>query len=180
MGSKVIFGIIVVVIIAVTLVIFTLLKGARDSSPAGKPKNAVEETLDVKKNIAVENIVNDPLVYEGLTMEVESEINDWNTKKSFSLFKQTQGGVFNSGRGARLIVINKKDFRLPANTTGKEVGLGEIIPVHIRGKVAILTKSELEKALGVDLDSSEFALDDSQLEKWEIGAVLLADTVEKL
>lgn len=180
MGPKVIFGIIVVIVIAVALVIFTLLKGVRDSSPGGKPKNVVEETLSVKKNIAVEDIVNDPLVYEGLTVEVESEINDWDTKKSFSLFKNTQGGVFNSNKGARLIVIHKTNFKLPTNTSGKEVGLGETVAVHIRGKVVILDKDGLEKALGVDLDSPEFELDDSTREEWEIGPVLLSDSVEKL
>lgn len=180
MGPKVIFGIIVIVIIAVTLFIFTLLKGVRDSAPAGKPQNAVAEAIDTEKNIAVEDIVNDPIVYDGLTVEVESEITDWNTKKSFSLFKNTQGGVFNSDRGARLIVIHKSNFKLPADTKDSEVGLGETLAVHIRGKVVILSKVELERALDIDLDSPEFKLDDSALEDWELGPVLLSESVEKL
>jgi len=53
----------------------------------------------------VASIVNDPLAYDGLTVEIDSQISDWVTKKSFTL--GSSGGIFGGG-GQQLLVVSEK------------------------------------------------------------------------
>src|SRR3989344_5589550 len=133
MGQKSIFLAIGLIIFAVILVAFFVASRLQSGS---KTENKTQNTKSVSRNLVpVAEIVNSPLVYEGYNLEVDSEISDWVTNKSFTF-------------------------------------------VTVKGKVQILNREELQLALGVDLDGAEIALDNNNINKWGMGPVLFADTVE--
>ncbi len=174
MGHRSIFVIITLTVIAGIFGVLFLLGGAQHKQ---NKKTSVNKIVPIKKNIDTINIVKDPLVYDGLTVEVESNITDWVTKRSFTL-SATSGGVFGGER--QLLVITKKPFSLPKGVTGNGVGLGETVKVHIKGKARIMDRVELGRELDLDLDGKDIRLDDNNIANWTEGTVLLADTVERL
>ena len=173
MGQKSIFLAIGLIIFAVILVAFFVASRLQSGS---KTENKTQNTQSVSRNLVpVAEIVNSPLVYEGYNLEVDSEISDWVTNKSFTFV--TGGSTF-GGAGKQLLVIAKQPFQLPQDPDDAKVGLGEKAKVTVRGKVQILNREELQLALGVDLDGAEIALDNNNINKWGMGPVLFADTVE--
>jgi hypothetical protein len=125
----------------------------------------------------VDNLVSDPLVYDGLNVEVESKVVDWATKRVFTV-GNTPGLL--GGGGKTLIVVRSTNFRLPRDTKGNELGLGELVNVRLKGKARIMDKTELGLLMGIDLDGSDIKLDDGSINNWSEGTILILDSVEKI
>ena len=166
----------VLVLIVLGIVAFISLSGT--SKPGTNTSNNTVAVITPKPLVEVNDIVVDPIVYDELNVEVESQVIEWVTKKSFKV-TTSGGGVFGGG-GKPLLVIGKKPFALPQNGSLNKLGLGEKVRIHIKGRVAIINKDQLENDLGVDFKSPEFTLDNNNLTSWILGPVLLLDSVEKL
>ncbi len=139
---------------------------------------SAKTTPAVKKEIiSVTNIVTDPLVYDGLDVEVQSKVVDWVTKRVFTV--GSSGGFLSNG-GKRLIVVGRDNFKLPKDTTGTELGLGETVNVHLKGRVRIMDKEELGTLMGVDLEGTDIKLDDGNTDSWREGSVLILQSVERI
>lgn len=178
MGAKTILTLIIVVIIVAVLVIYFTIRGLLSTYSQNTPAQQTTQQV-VKNTIDVAQIIDDPLVFDGLTVEVEAQITDWVTKKSFTIQVPSQGGIF--GGGVRqLLVIASKDFPLPKNTTKEGVGVGELVNIHLKGVVRIMDRLELGQALGLDLDGTEITLDDNNIDKWEEGSIILVESVKKI
>ena len=170
-------SLVVVIILAFVIVLiggaFLSLGGSSKSSVTSGNNPVATKTL-----IEVNDILGDPIVYNELTVEVESQVSDWVTKKSFKV--STPGGAF-EGSGPPLLVIGKNQFSIPADSNSSEFGIGEKVRLHMKGKVVIITKDQLQNYLGENLDSDIFkALDGSHLNTWTLGPVLLLDSVKKI
>ena len=176
MGQKSILVTIGVIIFAVLFVVLLILSRLE---PSKSTKNQKTQIVEPKKTINAVDVVEDPLVYDGYNIEVESQITDWVTDKSFTLLAGENAGVF-GGTPKQLLIITKSPFSLPKDTNEKEVGLGETVSVLVKGKARIMSKAELSRELGIDLDGTDIKLDDNDFDKWIEGSVILAETVEKL
>lgn len=174
MGQK---SIIAVIVLVIAIIVFGVLLALRGSNPASKAKNNVVSAVATKTIVNASDITGDPLVYDGLNVEVESGVNSWVTKKSFMV--TSSGGAFGSG-GRSLLVVAKSPFALLEKTSPTQLSLGEKVKVHLKGKVTILSKEQLAKELGVDFESDEFKLDDNNIRSWTLGPVLILDSVEKI
>ena len=175
--ALIIFGIIIFVVIFAALFILSLSRSAQN-----RRQEAVKEIVG-KENVVVLDVVQDPLVYDGLTIQVEAPITDWVTKKSFTLFTGQRAGLLAGGEQSQLLVITRNPLPLPIDAEGSEVGLGETINVRIIGRVRIMDRAELGRALGIDFDAekSDIELDDNEaIVEWEEGSVIIAESVEKL
>ena len=167
----------IVVIIIISAVVFNFLMSP--SKPRATNTNTTVAVIAPKPLVAVNDITGDPIVYNGLEVESESQISEWVTRKSFKV-STARGGLFGGG-GTPLLVINENEFTLPQSIYTTKLGLGEKVLVHMKGRVEILNKDQLEKALSVDFKSDEFInLDDNHLTSWTLGPVLLLNSVEKI
>lgn len=171
------------IILAVALIIFTIILmivfvfsriRANDS-----PKNAENETTEqiaLRNVVPVADIINDPEVYEGYSLEVDAEISNWATNRSFFFTETIGGGGLGGGTRKSLLVIAPQPFQLPQESTDDAVGLGEIARVTAKGTVQILNKEQLEAALGIDLENPKETLYDTSIKKWTLGpALMLSD-----
>ncbi|MBI2621628.1 MAG: hypothetical protein HYW63_03235 [Candidatus Levybacteria bacterium] len=172
MGQRSILISIVVIIFAVIFILLFIL--SRATQPA---KEDARDKETVKITVEAANVIKDPLVYDGLTVEVDSQITDWVTKRVFFVNAGGQGLL---GQQGRLLIISKTIFVLPKDTVEGEVGLGETVNVHLKGRVRIMDRVELERAIGLPLDGKDIALDDSGIGRWSEGSVLLLHSVERL
>lgn len=168
------------IIIAVALIIFTILLTvlfvASKIRGNNSPKNTEQETTEtitLRNVVPVADIVNDPEVYEGYTLEVDDEISNWATNRSFFFTATIGGGGLGGGSRKSLLVIAAQPFQLPQESTDDAVGLGEIARVTAKGTVQILNKEQLEAALGIDLENPKETLFDNSIKKWSLGPVLL-------
>ncbi len=173
----------VILFIVVFVVLFILSRITPNTNTNRNTRNTTNTTakltpgVEVKKEIiSVNDIVTDPLVYDGLEVEVESRVVDWVTKRVFTV--GSSGGFLSSG-GKRLIVVGRDNFKLPKDTTGTELGLGETVSVHLKGRVRIMNKEELGTLMGVDLEGTDIKLDDGNTDSWREGSVLILQSVEK-
>ncbi|MEK9176238.1 MAG: hypothetical protein AAB520_02220 [Patescibacteria group bacterium] len=165
---------IVLVIFAVILTIIFVIRGI--SSLGGNKNNQTAKTED-RKIVAVTDIVNNPLVYQDLNVEVSAVISDWVTNRSFTF---SVGGSTFGGPPKQLLIITRTPVPLPELVKDNELGLGEKVNVRVRGRAIILDRQELQNELEVDLDGTAIALDNNNINKWEEGVVILADSIEKL
>lgn len=178
--------VIALVSVAVVLAVIFLIRGIfsivnrkapATSTTVSKSTNPVSVT---KLTVDASNINKDPLVYDGLTVEVNSKVSDWITKKIFTLNAGTSGGIF-GGSGGQLLVISDKTFPLHKTTAEQGLGLGELVNVHLIGRVRIMDRVELGRVIGIDLDNKDLQLDDNGLlSSWKEGPVLILDSVDKL
>lgn len=185
MGQKtVIIGIIAVIIAGILGLVFLISGIGPDDSanPATSAKTVVDKEL-----ISVSDIVSDPLVYDGLTVKVESTVTDWIDKRSFIFNSRSgNGGLFGSNKVSSLLIIQKEPFRLSKNVAENELGLGELETVQVVGRVRIMTKAELEKELGRNFDDTKeniyddrIEYDDNLIYNWKKRPVILVHRVEK-
>lgn len=182
MGRREILITVGVILFIVVFVVLFILSRIQPTTNTANSKNTNSSkkaaTVVVNKNlININDIINDPLVYDGLTIEAESKVTDWVTKRAFTV--GTSGGFLSSG-GKKLLVVRKTNFRLPKDTKGTELGLGETVNVKLKGKVRIMDKIELGKLMGIDLDGSDIKLDDGSTASFREGSVLILDSVEKI
>lgn len=175
MGPKSILIAVGLIILTIVFVISFIISRI---GPSSNKKKIDTKKPAVEKSIKTADISNDPLVYDGLNIETESLITDWITERSFTL-RAVPPSAF-GGRGSELLVISKNPFPLPEKVTGKGIGLGETVNVRVKGRVVILDRIQLENALGIDLDGEQIKLDDNDLEDWELGSVLILESVEKI
>ncbi len=174
----------VILFIIVFVVLFILSRITPSTNTARNNSNKTANTTNStntakvinKEIISVNNIVTDPLVYDGLDVEIESRVSDWVTKRVFTV---GSSGGFLSGGGKRLIVVGRDNFKLPKDTKGTELGLGETVNVHLKGRVRIMNKEELGILMGVDLEGTDIQLDDGNTDNWREGSVLILQSVEK-
>lgn len=174
MGQKSILISIVIIIFAVIFVVLFILSRATQQT---RNQREVKETTASKNLTGAMDVISDPLVYDGLTLEIEAPINDWITKRVFSV-SANQPGLLGIRR--QLLVVSKSTFQLPVKTTGTEVGLGETVNVRLKGRVRIMDRVELGRAIGLDLDGSDIRLDDNNIAGWDEGSVFLLTSVEKI
>ena len=174
MGQKSIIISIAVIIFAVIFAVLFILSRTQTATNTRKTQKA---DVAVKTTVNAIDIINDPLVYDGLTVEVDSQITDWVTKKSFTVNASAQGLL---GIQGQLLVISKTPFTLPQNAPENGIGLGETVNVHLKGRVRIVSREELTRVLGLDVDGEDIKLDDNNIDNWKEGSVLLLDSVEKL
>lgn len=165
----------VVLFIVVFIVLFILSRIQPVVSNTNKQSNSKTPIVANKALIPVANIMSDPLVYDGLTVEVDSKVTDWITKRVFTVGNNTSL----LGGGRQLIVVAPKNFELPKDTEGKELGIGELENVHLKGKVRIMDNVELGRVMGIDLEGSDIKLDDGIAGSFTEASVLLLDSVEK-
>ncbi|MBI4098345.1 MAG: hypothetical protein HY426_04900 [Candidatus Levybacteria bacterium] len=163
-------ALIIFVIIFVALFVLSRIQPRTDTKKADAAPAVVKQTVDAA------DVIDDPLVYDGLRVTVEAPISDWVTKKSFTL--STGGGILNANK--QLLVVRKQAFKLPKDSAEKEVGLGETVSVRIKGRVRIVSREELSIFLGLDVEGEDIKLDDNNIANWAEGSILLADSVEKL
>ena len=175
MGQKSILISIVVIIFAVIFAVLFIL--SRATIPTRTQKAQAEAQAAPKTAVNAIDIIEDPIVYDGLTVEIDSRITDWVTKRVFTV-NAGSGGLL--GKQGQLLVINKDTFTLPKYAPKGGIGLGEIVNVKLKGRVRIMSRIELEQAMGIDLDAGDIKLDDNNIDNWDEGSVLLLTSVEKL
>lgn len=117
--------------------------------------------------VDVEDIVEDPVVFTGLTVDVEGPVIDWVTKRAFVICGN-EG--FLAGNG--LLVIRPEQFTLPEEADDDELALGEETTVFVRGDIRIFNREELEQAWQVDFP-------DEELDVWNEQPVVIAETVQR-
>lgn len=174
----------VILFIVLFVVLFILSRITPSTTTNRNTKNNTTNSTSTKNTtplvkkeiISVNNIVTDPLVYDGLDVEVESKVVDWVTKRVFTV---GSSGGFLSNSGKRLLVVGRDDFKLPKDTKGTELGLGETVSVHLKGRVRIMNKEELGTLMGVDLEGTDIKLDDGNTDSWREGSVLILQSVER-
>lgn len=144
---------------------------------ANRNSNVKEAVKEVQlRAITASEIVSDPLVYKNQKATVDAKVNDWLTNRSFTLANSSS----RFGTVTELVVVANNSFPLPENAGEVQLALGESVDVRAKGTIKILNKAELEKELGVSLDSPELKLDDNDLSEWTLGPVLILDSVEKI
>lgn len=139
--------------------------------------NVNEAVKEVQlRAITANEVTTDPLVYKNQKATIDAKVNDWITNRSFTLTNSTS----RFGSSPQLLVIGNNSFPLPENAGVTQLALGESVNVRAKGTIKILTKAEVEKELGVALDSPELKLDDNDFSEWILGPVLILDSVEKI
>jgi hypothetical protein len=143
------------IILAVALIIFTVILAIAlvvGRFRTGKSvEKKVEETVTQeapRDTVEVVDIINDPMVYNGVNLEIDSEITGWATNRAF-YFSATFGGGFGGGQKRSLLVVAKEPFTLPQDPNDDKVGLGETTKVKSKGKIEVMNEEQLEKTLGV-------------------------------
>lgn len=182
MESKTKWFVIALVSIAVFLALLFLVRGI--ASIASKNSNQVQKTSSkvvpiTKLTVTASNIIKDPLVYDGLTVEVNSNVSDWITKSVFAV-NAGASSMFFGGSSGQLIVVSSKNFTLHTSSDQKGLGLGDLVNVHIKGRVRIVDRAEFKRITGIDLDGSDIKLDDNNISRWKEAPILLLDSVDKL
>ncbi len=162
--------IILAVIGIIVVFVLTLIVGA-----IRKPSTNPVDKVANKALIRVEDVVAEPLVFDGLDIEVEANVSTWVNKKSF--FVGVGGGPF--GGSTDLLVIYKENFPLPKDAATHELGLGEKLRVHVIGRARIVNREKLEELLGIDLDSEEAPITNLGFSNWGEQIVILATNVDK-
>lgn len=192
MGQKSIILAIGLIIFAIILAAILVISRARSGSKTETKKdtkNPAAIVLEKTNEVKVIDVISDPLVYDGLNIEVEGNVSDWITKKSFTISSGTnQAGFFNSNNSnKKLLVIRSSDFKLPRETKGNGFALGDTGKVHIKGKARIINRKELSKLLNVSYDEKEkiiddpdLIIDDGQIESWIRGSVIIINSIEKV
>ena len=168
------------IILTVVVIFIFILSKVFDSKPEKVNKATPTPTVEMTNLVPASEIVNNPAVYEGYKLEVESNITDWVTNRSFTLnASSTKKGVFGSSGTSKkqLLVIAKYPFALPQDSEDANLGLGEKSKVLVKGQIQIMNREELEYALGGDLDESEIRLDNNNIDDWKEGPVLLLDSI---
>lgn len=177
MGSKIRIALAIFIVLFVILIILVLVKGAQGLAGSRiATKNSKTPVVVVKKTVNAGDIASDPVVYEGYAVEVNAQIIDWVTNKSFTL--NAGGGGF-AAEPKQLLVIAKGPFPLTSSTSGNQLGLGETVNVDLKGRVAILDRKQLQEELGINLDGDQIALDDNNINQWKLGPVIILDSVTK-
>ncbi|KKR77063.1 MAG: hypothetical protein UU21_C0001G0117 [Candidatus Levybacteria bacterium GW2011_GWA2_40_8] len=178
--TLIVFGIVFIVVVFIALFILSLSRSAQNR------RQEVSREIVGKEIIPAIDVVEDPLVYDGLTIEVEAPITDWITKRSFTVSTGQRAGLLAGGEQSELLIITKNPVPLAKDTKDKELGLGETVNVRIKGKARIVNRVELGRALGLDLGESQgegtdINLDDNEkIINWKEGSVILAESIEKL
>jgi len=188
MGQKSIILAIALIIFAVILGIVFMISRIRTDSTDNTDTTTKTPIAEKDTTIRVTDVVNDPNVYSEITIEVEGPVTDWLNKKAFIVSNTSErGGIFNNTRRTDLIVISDKNFKLPKDTKGAELGLGETSNVLLEGKVKIVTAEELARILGLSYDEEEGAINDSNMllddfpiEDFRRGSIILLESVEKV
>ena len=176
MGQRSIVIAVILVIVALILGVVFVIRGIFFSPNVQKSTAPVS----VATTVSVANALKDPIVYDGLTVDVNSSVSDWVTKRVFTLRDGNAGGLFGVSNTGQLIVIADKNFSLNKKTNDPNLGLGETVKVHVKGRIRIMNKLELSQAMGIDLDKGDIKLDDNNLSSWKEGSVLILESVEKL
>lgn len=166
-------------IAAIGLIVFTvilaflLILSRVHAGPKKTQKVSTNVTQDATRDfVSVNDIANNPMVYNGYNLEVDSQITSWATNRSF-YFSGAAASTFGGGARKRLLVIAPKPFQLPQNPNDNKVGLGETAKVTAKGTIQVLNKEQLESTLGVDFSSPSASLYDSSLKNWYQGPVLI-------
>lgn len=180
--ALIVFGIIFIVVVFAALFILSLSRSAQN-----RREDVTREVVEGgRETIPALDVVGDPLVYDGLTIEVEAPISDWVTKKAFTVSTGQRSGILRGGNLSELLIITKGPISLPKDADGKELGLGELVNVRITGRSRIMSKIELARELGIrveedDFDESDIRLDDNKrIINWKEGSVVIAERIEKL
>lgn len=120
---------VVLLIIGLVLLLFFLIRGIPFL-------NGPAELETRERNlVAVDDIVEDPVVFTGLTVDVEGPVIDWVAKRAF-VIGENEG--FLAGQG--LLVILPERFTLPTETADDELALGEETTIFVRGDVRIFNR----------------------------------------
>lgn len=109
-----------------------------------------------EKGVVIKEILREPKVYEGLTVTLRGRIQDWVTKRAFTLPNVSSGS-------GEVLVIVPNDLPSPESVSEDQLALGDNTLVEVRGEVKILSQGEIERILGVSFDDpnlSQFNFDD--------------------
>lgn len=170
--------------IAVILVILFVIRGIVSLVGSGtnesKKTTAAKVVQPTKLTVNAANVIKNPLVYNDLTVEIDTTVSDWVTKRVFAVNAGTSTMFFGGGVG-QLIIIAPNDFHLHTSSDEKGLGLGETVNVRLKGKVRLVDRAEFEKLSGISLDGTDIKLDDNgSVRSWNRGPIILLDSVEKL
>lgn len=170
-------GIIIFTVILTFILILSRIHGGSKNSDI----NTTVTEVATRNVVSVNDVVNNPMVYNGYNLEVDSQISGWATNRSF-YFNGGAGATFGGGPRRKLLVIAKEPFQLPQNPTDEVLGLGEIAKVTTKGTIQVLNQQQLQDILGVNLSTSNqstssASLYDPSLKNWTVGPVLILDTL---
>jgi hypothetical protein len=180
MGQRTIIIGIIAIVIAGFLGLIFLIRGL--ARPAQSPRETVNTAVN-ENVIPVNQIVTDPYVYDGLRVEVEAKITDWVNKRAFTI---GNAGGFLGAPGGELLIIREDAYRLPKDTEDPNVALGDTDTVHVKGRVRVMTREEVQRALGLDFEDDQenrwddrIEFDDNRIYGWDKRVVILASSVQK-
>lgn len=182
MESKVKWIVIALITIAVFLALLFLVRGIASiaSKNSNQAQNTASKPVPVKKlTVGASSVIKDPLVYDGLTVEINSNVSDWITKSVFAV-NAGASSMFLGGTSGQLIIVSNKPFPLHKSSDEKGLGLGQTVSVSIKGRVRIVNREEFKRITGIDLDGSDIKLDDNKISTWKEGPIIILDSVEKL
>lgn len=167
----------IIAAIALVFILFLMiLISAVQHKPSNKTAAQAVNPIAKQTNVEIGKVVDEPLVFDGLSIEIEGTITRWINKRTF--YVSSGGGVFEGS--SSLLVISSSDYPLPKDAGSNQPGLGEEAKVHIVGKARIIDKEKLTELTTIDLNSDKKEISDTGLASWDRGIVIVADKVEKL
>ena len=172
--------IIFAVILAILFIVSRVIGGGNNTnSEKAETTNNVQEVESVDENIqndvSVSKILATPNVYEGYAVTVTSNVSGWATNKAFYFMGESSGLFASQSRGT-LLVVSGEPFQLPDSQNDEKLGLGETSKITATGKIVIMSREEVETALGVNLDDPKLELGNQAVYKWRLGPVLLMES----
>lgn len=177
MGQKSLFLAVGLIVFAVVLTILFIVSRVVGSPSKNTTKTETTNSTTIENVVPVNKIINDPAVYDGYSLAVNSQVSGWSTSKSFYFIAQSSG-ILNNGTKGVLLVIAKDPFQLPQDSDDDRLGLGENATVVAKGTVVVLNREQLQDALGVDIEDPVITLNNSIIDNWTLGPVLILSSVE--
>lgn len=125
-----------------------------DSNPSqefqilpGGPVSSVEPSDEA--GITVDEILDNPQVYQGLEVTVEGVVNEWVAKNAFTIGSQ---GLLDEG----LLVIAASDFPNPENVASDQLAISDNSYVEVTGTIKIFNREQIQQELAVELEPEVF------------------------
>lgn len=179
MENKIKWFVIALTGIAIFLAFIFLVKGIISVvAKNNTQKSSVKVPTIIKLTVSASDVIKNPIVYEGLTVQIDSNVSDWITKNVFAINAATNS--FFGGTSGQLIIVSSKNFQLHTASDQEGLGLGELAKVHVEGRVVIVDRAEFQRITGIDLDGDKIKLDNNNISNWKKGPIILLNTVEKL
>lgn len=159
-------AIVLVILILVSAILSAVGRSRRTQVVVADPKPTATATpIPSTTQITVANISKNPSLFLGREVVLEASIVTWVDTSSFAI----GGNTVKNG----MLVVSKKAYALPIDTTPSGLYIGKSADVRIKGTVKRLNVSELE-------DDFDRNLNDVALYPWRDTVVIVASSVEEI